>query len=577
MKLYWLRGGSVQSFLLAGLFMALLAACGPSGKIVQDPPEPAPTRERPTPPARKEPIKIVFTYGSEKQDWVKEITATFNASGAKTSSGAPIMVEAIPTGSGDCIDELLSGSRKAHLTSPASAAFIKLGNSKSRAQTGKDLIAATDNLLLSPVVIAMWKPMAESLGWGKRPVGWGEILALARDPQGWGSKGQAQWGAFKFGHTHPEYSNSGLIAVLAEVYAGAGKLGGLDSEDLQKEGVRSYVRDIEAAVVHYGESTGFFGKKMFANGPAFLSAAVLYENMVIESYSQTPPPDLPVVAIYPKEGTFWSDHPVGIVERDWVTAEHREAAKQYIAYALARPQQEKAIPRGFRPALPEIALGAPFDSAHGVDAKEPKTTLEVPNSDITEGTLKLWRENKKRAHVTLVLDTSGSMKGERIQNARAGSLQLLSSLNDSDNFSFLPFSSSVAFAFKGVRLKDERPRAQSAVEGVFAEGGTALYDAVSQAFEHQMNLSNQAEAGIIHAVVVLTDGEDTNSRMKLPGLIQKIRSDTESRKVRVFTIGYGGEANEQALRQIADATQAKYYKGTPQNIRAVFREIATFF
>jgi Ca-activated chloride channel family protein len=43
-------------------------------------------------------------------------------------------------------------------------------------------------------------------------------------------------------------------------------------------------------------------------------------------------PDLsfPVVAIYQKEGTFWSDHPAGVVERDWVTPEHREAAKIHI-------------------------------------------------------------------------------------------------------------------------------------------------------------------------------------------------------------------------------------------------------
>jgi Bacterial extracellular solute-binding protein len=70
-------------------------------------------------------------------------------------------------GSGECIDTLLSGQVQAHLTSPASAAFIKLGNAQSRVKTGKDLIGATENLVLSPVVIAMWKPMAEALGWGR--------------------------------------------------------------------------------------------------------------------------------------------------------------------------------------------------------------------------------------------------------------------------------------------------------------------------------------------------------------------------------------------------------------------------
>ena len=64
-----------------------------------------------------------------------------------------------------------------------------------------------------------------------------------------------------------------------------------------------------------------------------------------------------MVAIYPKEGTFWSDHPVGIVEREWVTPAHREAAKVYIQYLLQRPQQERAITYGFRPGAVDVPSG----------------------------------------------------------------------------------------------------------------------------------------------------------------------------------------------------------------------------
>src|SRR5437868_4397107 len=108
---------------------------------------------------------------------------------------------------------------------------------------------------------------------------------------------------------------------------------------------------------------------MLQYGPEFLSAAVLYENMVIESYDSTKHPNRtqPVVAIYPKEGTFWCDHPVGLVERDWVTSEHKEAAEKYIAFLLEKPQQQKALAYGFRPADPSIPIGAPFDKEHGVD------------------------------------------------------------------------------------------------------------------------------------------------------------------------------------------------------------------
>src|SRR5262245_6241072 len=152
-------------------------------------------------------VRLLFTYGSEKEAWIEDVTTRFNRSGVKTPDGKTIWVEAVAQGSGEAIDDLLSGTRQAHLTSPASAAFLRLGNARSRAQTGKDLIGDTQNLVLSPVVIAMWRPMAEAIGWGRKPVGWGEILGLARDPAGWSSHGHPEWGAFRFGHTHPEYSN----------------------------------------------------------------------------------------------------------------------------------------------------------------------------------------------------------------------------------------------------------------------------------------------------------------------------------------------------------------------------------
>jgi Ca-activated chloride channel family protein len=520
-------------------------------------------------------LELVFPYGSEKEKWINDVTEAFNRSGAKTKGGKTIFVRALPMGSGESIDNILSGRVQAHLTSPASAAFIKLGNAESRAKTGKDLIASTDNLVLSPVVIAMWKPMAEAIGWGKKPLGWADILALARNPKGWQAYGYPQWGKFKFGHTHPEFSNSGLISLFAEAYAASGKTAGLKLADLEKPQTKQLIAGVEQSVVHYGSSTGFFGRKMFTNGPEYLSAAVLYESMVVESYSQSNLP-FPVVAIYPREGTFWSDHPVGIVERDWVTPEHREAAKIYIQYLLARQQQEKAIEYGFRPASLDVPLAAPLDSAHGIDPKEPKTTLEVPPVDVINGILQAWKIQKKHSNVVLVLDTSGSMAEEgKMQNAKEGAKQLVQLLDDGDTFSFLPFSSGLNWAQQDAGVKDQRPQLLRQIDSLFAGGGTALYDSIDAAYQHLAAAQNPDAK--IQAVVVLTDGEDTESKMKLNELMERIRYNGETRAIHVFTIAYGREARKDVLQQIAEATQAKFYVGTPQNIVEVFRDISTFF
>src|SRR5262249_53716663 len=154
---------------------------------------------------------------------------------------------------------------------------------------------------------------------------------------------------------------------------------------------------------------------------------------------------------------------------------------------LDRPQQQKAITYGFRPGSVEVPLSAPVDTAHGVDPQEPKTTLEVPSVDVMDAVTKLWHVNKKHADVVLVFDTSGSMKDEdKIQNARVGSLQLLSMLTDEDTFSLLPFSNTSAWAIRSVSLKAGRNSASQTLQGLFPGGGTSLYDAVDKGYQYAL-------------------------------------------------------------------------------------------
>jgi Ca-activated chloride channel family protein len=286
-----------------------------------------------------------------------------------------------------------------------------------------------------------------------------------------------------------------------------------------------------------------------------------------------------VVAIYPKEGTFWSDHPVGIVEREWVTPAHREAAKVYVQYLLQRPQQERAITYGFRPGAVDVPVTSPIDAAHGVDPKEPMTTLEVPPVPVMDAILKLFDEKKKAANIVLVLDTSGSMNDDhKIQNAREGAKQLVNLLSPEDRLSLVPFSTKINWASTDVPIRTGRDNLVHTIDSLFAGGGTALYDSIDAAYQHLLEEQKQSSQGNrILSVVVLTDGADTESNMKLNQLMDRIQYDGETRAIHVFTIAYGNDARKDILKQIADATQAKSYEGTPQNIVGVFRDISTFF
>jgi Ca-activated chloride channel family protein len=527
-----------------------------------------------SPPASSAaPVKLTFTYGSEKQAWVEEVTAAFEATGPRTAAGAAIEVEAVPLGSGELVDELATGRREPDLISPASSAFLELANAAARARTGRELVSSTQSLVLSPVVIAMWRPMAVALGWPERAIGWEDVLALAGDSAGWAARGRPEWGAFRFGHTHPRFSNSGLISLLAEIYAGAGKVTGLTAADLERPEVASFVRGIEQSVIHYGSSTGFFGRQMFGEGPSYLSAAVLYESSVVESYAK-PRQDWPVVAIYPREGTFWSDHPVGIVDRDWVSPARREAAKLYLDFLLAPAQQARALAHGFRPGDPRVALGAPIDASHGVDPGQPTTTLPVPSSELLSRSLELWQRNKKHAHVVLALDVSGSMQDDgKMAAAREAARELVASLDDADLLSVVVFNNQARWLVRRGEVSTVRVDVDSRVSGLLAAGGTALYDAMSAGLDDFAASSSER----IAALVVLSDGDDRDSRQSLEALLTRVASDDEHAGVRVFTVAYGADARQDVLARLAEASRGKAYTGTTSSIRDVFRDISTFF
>ncbi len=534
--------------------------------------QPTPTSTQAAPP---DALTIRIAYGSEKQAWLEAATTQFNARKVQVA-GKAIYVQTVAKGSGELVEDVLAGREQAHLISPASAAFITLANAQSRAATGKDLVSKSESVVLSPVVIAMWQPMAEALGWPQTRLGWADILTLAKDPQGWASKGQPQWGRFRFGHTHPEFSNSGLQTLLAEAYAGAGKRTGLTVEDVQQPAVVAFVTGIERAVVHYGSSTGFFAKRMTAGGPGYLSAAVLYENLVIEANTATPKPSFPMVAIYPKEGTFWSDHPTGIVERPWVGANERLACEAYVRFLLERPQQESALRFGFRPAAVDVAVGAPIDSAHGVDAKEPSTTLETPPAEVISAAMTMWRSAKKPAHVALVLDISGSMEEDgKIAAARDGAAEFIGLLADGDRLSLMTFNSTPQWLGQNQLLTAIRTPGQAQMRSLIAGGKTALYDAVSAAVAA---MKADPDQDSIKAVIVLSDGADTTSSTSLEQVLTAIDPGPESGgAIRVFTIAYGKDAAGDVLKRISETTQAKAYKGSTGDIRLVFRDIATFF
>lgn len=510
---------------------------------------------------------------------MEEMIQRFHQSNPRTKSGKPLFIEATAMGSGEVVQGILAGTRKPHVFSPASEVYLSLLNEGWLMQAGntKPLAPNGEDLLLSPIVIAMWKPMAEALGWPNKPLGWADLTSLGQNPAGWEAFGHPEWGRFKLGHTHPRLSNSGLLAVLAEAYAGAKKTRALSSQDLDSSEVQRFLGSVEATLVHYGKSTNFFAEKMLSRGPDYISAAVLYENIVIESYSKQSEAPFPIVSIYPAEGTFWSDHPYSILDASWVGGEEREGAEAFLAFLQEKPQQERALALGFRPADPSIPIGAPVDAAHGADPRQPQTLLEVPSGATLHKLLDTWDLVKKTSDVLLVFDRSGSMKGAPLTSAKEGAASFLQNLADRDQVSLLFFDNKVYSATEPKALASGgREELIKRINGTTADGGTALYDATAKAFAITQERA-RVNPNQIHAIVVMTDGKDQDSQLNLVQLKQRLSASSEAASVKIFTIAYGTSADPSVLAEIAEAGKGSTAQGDTASILAVFQDMAAFF
>ncbi|MGQ9548366.1 MAG: extracellular solute-binding protein [Roseiflexus sp.] len=527
-------------------------------------------------------VEISIVYGSEKQVWLKDVVDQFNRIDQKTAGGATIRVTATPMGSADSMNQILNGAIQPTIWSPASRILLPVANDEwGRQNNGARLVDENAPLLvLSPVVIAMWRPMAEALGWPGRPLGWSDIAELSASGKTWADFGRPEWGPIQFGHTHPDYSNSGIAAIIAISYAATGKTRGLTVDEVKSPQVRQFMQNIESGIIHYGESTGFFADQMFNRGMGYLSAAVLYENLVIESYNRDRYPYIsePVVAIYPKEGTFWSDHPYAVLNAPWVSAEQREAADIFLRYLLDRPQQELALRYGFRPASTDIPVGAPIMPENGVDPQQPKTLLDVPRPDVLAAIRSIWVENKKRVDVMAVLDVSGSMEDEaRLEQAKRALRIFIEQLHDDDGFGLTIFSESANIITPVSPIGPKRAETLNRIAGLTPRGGTRLLDTIIEAYQE---LSATPPGQRIRAVVVLTDGLDNKSRRRAQEVIDLLRRDREGYSIKVFTVAFGGDADVDLLREIANATGAKSYVGKPEergSIERIYQDIATFF
>jgi Ca-activated chloride channel family protein len=564
---------------------------------------------------------VDIAVSPEKIDLLTDLAKSFNQ--AKTKVGDTCaFVRPKSKASGEAMqrladgwDETAEGAPKPVIWSPAASAWGAVLDQRLASQGKSAMAGQGAPLMNTPLVIAMPKPMAESLGWPDKALGWSDLISLTTNPQGWAAYGHPEWGPFRLGKTNPNFSTSGLHAWIAQNYAAAGKTKDLTAEDLDRPEVVDANAKVESAVVHYGDTTLTFLNNWYradqrGNPFTYASAVAVEEKSVIDYNSGNPDgkldpgeeprkPKVPLVAIYPKEGTLFSDNPFFILNASWVNDLQRQGAQAFQQFVQQPENQEKALRFNFRPGNPQVAIADPIVTGNGVDPNQPQTLLQVPAPTVMSELLEAWNAQRKTARVLLVMDVSGSMGDTadkergltKLELAQSAAIDALDQFKPEDEVGLRVFSTNLGPGSNQMYLdlvpigsvSANREQLKTKIRDLVPTNGTPLYETASTSFTAVLD---GYDATRINAVVLLTDGknEDGNSRddrQQLDETVRTLQSQSQgenAKPVRMFTIGYGADADLAVLKQLAEATNgASYNASDPKSITKVFTAVVSNF
>ena len=231
-------------------------------------------------------------------------------------------------------------------------------------------------------------------------------------------------------------------------------------------------------------------------------------------------------------------------------------------------RKKQASEQGLRPANPAVPANR-VTPADGVDPKATYNSLRAPRPEVVEAIIRTWREQvKKPSRVALVVDSSGSMGGEKLPAVQRSLQAYLNQIGPRDVVALIDFDSFVQapVVVRGGGADGEK--AAAFVAGLRAEGATRLHDAILAGRDWVRKTRQQGE---ILAVVVLTDGEDSGSPLSREALLAELRRSgyRGDERIGVFTLGYGkpGDYNADALRQIAQSNGGDFLEGTVDSVR----------
>ncbi|MGW0765727.1 phosphorylase family protein [Streptomyces sp. NPDC002676] len=553
----------------------------------------------------------------------------------RAPDGRCVSVKVYDLNSGTAMRALARGWReedgdRPDVWSPAGSAWLTLARTRATGSAKTLLPETAQPIVTSPLTIAMPKPMATALGWPEYTLGWSKLAEWAADPaKFWKKVGHKEWGVFKLGKTNPLYSTSGLNATIGAYYAKTGTSAELSTRDIDLPKNQDFVRSIEKSVVHYGDTTLTFLANLRAaddQGGAdealkYISAVTVEEDAVV-AYNEGYPcgaystdkackkrptrPHTPLVAFYPTDSRPSSDHPY--VQLRGIGKAKEAVSADFLSYLHHTDIYAKYFaPYGFRTYKgsadsDDAPLISPRD---GALPKTPVADYTAPDGKVLVEVQNVWPGLRRRANVLVLIDTSKSMDEKvpgngatKMQLLRAAEPALFNGFADTDQVGLWKFSNAASLDGKhhyvplvdigpmGERLADHHGVTRGKelvdeVEGLIPNGATGLYGTIEAAVD---TMRENYDPGAINAIVLLTDGrnEGVPSNPTLQDVLARI--GTPDKRIRVFTVAYGSQADQQdvngksVLEEISAATGARAYSAkNPKIISDVLTSVISNF